>query len=154
MPWGHWRRLTLTGALALDGIVAAMSVAAATSTRVFLAFLEQLDRAAIKGAGAEVPAGRHRRDGRPRGASGDGGPSRSRRRRHLPPPARLLPDSWRAALSTLIEAAWSKLKTRLRARAARSINALETELGPALAAITADAAHGWFRHCGYHAQLN
>lgn len=53
-----------------------------------------------------------------------------------------------------IEPAWSKLKTRLRTRAARSLDALETELGPALATITADDAHGWFRHCGYHAQPN
>jgi hypothetical protein len=49
------------GALARDGVVACMSVAAATSTAVFKAFVEQLDRAAIKGPGAARPARRHRR---------------------------------------------------------------------------------------------
>src|SRR5690348_746782 len=42
VPWRHWKRLTVLGALALDGIVGAMSVAAATGTRVFLAFVEQV----------------------------------------------------------------------------------------------------------------
>ena len=42
VPWGRWERLTVLGALALDGVVAAMSIAAATGTRVFLAFVEQV----------------------------------------------------------------------------------------------------------------
>ncbi len=41
VPWGRWERLTVLGALALDGgMVASMSVAAATGTAVFLAFAE------------------------------------------------------------------------------------------------------------------
>ena len=42
VPGGHWKRLTLLGALAADGLVAAMTVAAATTTQVFLAFVEQV----------------------------------------------------------------------------------------------------------------
>ena len=48
VPWGHWKRLTVLGALATEGVLAAMSVAgprasaAATSTRVFLAFVEHV----------------------------------------------------------------------------------------------------------------
>jgi hypothetical protein len=43
VPWGHWRRLTVLGALATtEGVLAAMSIAAATNTRVFLAFVEQV----------------------------------------------------------------------------------------------------------------
>jgi len=38
-PCGHWRRLTVLGALSGEGMVAAMSIAAATTTRIFLAFL-------------------------------------------------------------------------------------------------------------------
>jgi hypothetical protein len=41
-PGGHWRRLTLIGALGLDGLCATMTVAAATGTAVFLAFVEQV----------------------------------------------------------------------------------------------------------------
>ena len=42
VPWGRWERLTVLGALALDGIVASRSVAAATGTAVFLAFAEEV----------------------------------------------------------------------------------------------------------------
>ena len=48
-----------------------------------------------------------------------------------------------------IEQAWSKLKARLRAEGARSREALEAALGPALATITAQDARGWFRLAGY-----
>ena len=41
-PGGHWQRLTLIGALACDGICAAMTVAATTGTDVFLAFVTQV----------------------------------------------------------------------------------------------------------------
>ena len=41
IPGGHWHRLTILGAIALDGMVAAMTVAAATSTAVFVAFIEE-----------------------------------------------------------------------------------------------------------------
>ena len=36
-PAGRWRRLTVLGALGVDGVAAAMSVEAATDTAVFLA---------------------------------------------------------------------------------------------------------------------
>jgi transposase len=42
VPGGHWKRLTLLGALALDGLVAAMTVVAATTTEVFRVFVEQV----------------------------------------------------------------------------------------------------------------
>ena len=42
VPGGRWRRLTVLGAIARDGLVAVMTVAAATSTAVFLALLEQV----------------------------------------------------------------------------------------------------------------
>jgi transposase len=48
-----------------------------------------------------------------------------------------------------IEHAWSKMKERLKAKAARTLEALEAELKPALDTITAQDAQGWFRHAGY-----
>jgi hypothetical protein len=42
VPWGQWERLTVLGALGLEGVVASMSIAAATTGAVFLAFLEQV----------------------------------------------------------------------------------------------------------------
>ena len=41
-PGGHWKRLTILGAIALNGLVATMTVAAATTTEVFLAFVQQV----------------------------------------------------------------------------------------------------------------
>ncbi len=41
-PCGRWRRLTVLGALGVEGMLAAMSVEAATSTAVFLAFLDRV----------------------------------------------------------------------------------------------------------------
>src|SRR3712207_1679707 len=49
VPWGRWERLTVLGALALDGVVVSMSVAAATGTAVFLAFVEQALMPALRG---------------------------------------------------------------------------------------------------------
>ena len=49
MPWGHWKRLTVIGALGLDGVAASMSIAAATNTAVFLALVEQVLIPALRG---------------------------------------------------------------------------------------------------------
>jgi hypothetical protein len=42
VPWGRWERLTVLGALALDGLVASRGVAAATGTAVVLAFADEV----------------------------------------------------------------------------------------------------------------
>jgi transposase len=139
VPCGGWRRVTLLGALGLDGPVAMMSIEAATSTPVFLAFLDHVllpelacrpgvtvvmdnlaphkaeaVRARIEGAGLKL--------------------------RFLP---RYSPD-----LSP-IEPCWAKIKTLLRAKEARSVEALDRELPAVLNAVSAQDARGWFRHCGY-----
>jgi hypothetical protein len=54
------------------------------------------------------------------------------------------PDPWRAALSTLIELAWAKVKAGLRKAAARTVDGLHAALGPALDAITAQDAQNFF----------
>ena len=141
VPFGRWRRLTVLGAPGLDGVVASMSVAAATGTAVFLAFAEQV----------LIPALRERPDAivvMDNLAAHKAEPVRTALEqaglghRYLPPYS---PDL------NPIEQAWSKLKTCLRAKGARSIEALEQALGPALATITAQDAKGWFRLCGYGA---
>ena len=136
---GRWERLTVIGALALDGIVASRGVAAATGTAVFLAFTEEV----------LIPALRERPDalvvmdnlgahkaGKVRAALDRAGLSH----RYLP--------SYSPDMNP-IEPAWSKLKARLRTVGARSKEALEQALGPALATITAQDARGWFRLAGY-----
>ena len=52
-----------------------------------------------------------------------------------------------------IEEAFAKVKALLRRAAARSREALVETIGAALDAITAQYAHGFFGHCGYHAPV-
>ena len=49
-----------------------------------------------------------------------------------------------------IEQAFSKLKTVLRRRQARTRAALDAAITAGLATITAADARAWFAHCGYH----
>ena len=141
VPWGRRERLTVLGALALDGVVGAVSIAAATGTRVFLAFVEQV----------LIPALRQRPDAvvvmdnlaahkaeRVRAALEAAGIAY----RYLP--------AYSPDLNP-IEPCWPKLKTHLRTAGARSRGALEQALGPALDAVTAEDARGWFRLAGYPA---
>ena len=139
-PGGHWRRLTLIGALARDGLCAAMAVAAATSTAVFRAFVEQaLIPVLLRGRPDAIVVmdnlAAHKaaivREAFDRAGIGH---------RYLPAYS---PDM------NPIEQAWSELKARLRAKAARSREALERALPGALRTVTAQDARGWFRHAGY-----
>ena len=139
VPWGRWERLTVLGALALDGIVASRSVAAATGTAVFLAFAEEVLIPALRERPDALVVmdnlGAHKAE-KVRGALDRAGLAH----RYLP--------SYSPDMNP-IEQAWSKLKARLRAVGARSREALEAALGPALATITAQDARGWFRLAGY-----
>jgi len=140
VPLGSWHRLTVLGALAWVGLIATMSIEGSTSTPVLLAYLEQV----------LVP-----------------------KLRQMKPDAILVMDNLRPHRATQvremlaqagiglvylpryspefdpIEQAWSKIKERLEAKAARSLEALDAELKPALDTISAQDARGWFRHAGY-----
>jgi transposase len=48
-----------------------------------------------------------------------------------------------------IEQCWSKIKTALRAAAARSVDALNQAITSAIFAVTSSDTQGWFAHCGY-----
>src|SRR5439155_13456694 len=139
VPCGRWERLTVIGALGLDGVVASRSVAAATGTAVFLAFTEEV----------LIPALRERPDALV--VMDNLGAHKAETVREALDRAglahRYLP-SYSPDLDP-IEQAWSKLETRLRAVGARSKEALQAALGPALATITAQDARGWFRLAGY-----
>ena len=144
-PCGSWRRLTVLGALGVEGVLAAMSVEAATDTAVFLAFLDRVLIPALVCAkpGAVVVMdnlGAHKVAA-----------VRARLERaglrllYLP---RYSPD-----LSP-IEPCWAKVKEVLRAKAARTVAALNEALGPALDAVSPRDARGFFRGCGYPVSPN
>jgi transposase len=139
IPGGHWRRLTVLGAIARDGMVAAMTVAAATSTAVFVAFVEGVLAPALRerpGAVLVMDNLAPHKAAAARQALDRAGLAR----RYLPPYS---PDL------NPIEQAWSKMKEHLRQAAARTIEALDKVLPDALASITPSDARAWFQHCGY-----
>jgi transposase len=139
VPGGNWRRLTILGAMARDGLVAVMTVAAATTSAIFLAFVEQVLIPALRARpGAVVVMDNlapHKAAG-VRAALGRAGLNH----RYLPAYS---PDM------NPIEPCWSKLKGELRAAAPRSLDALNDALPGALNAITPDNARAWFHHSGY-----
>ena len=140
-PAGHWRTLTLLGAITLDGLLATMTIEAPTDGDVFMAYLEQilcprlkvgqivvmdnlaahkqeLVRKVIEQTGAQVL--------------------------YLPPYS---PDF------NPIEACWSKIKECLRAAKARLLDTLDQAITAAIATITPENSAAWFNHCGYRTQL-
>jgi transposase len=140
VPCGHWRRLTVLGALGLGGMVAAMSVEAATSGAVFAAFLDQVLLPELRRTKPDAVL------------------VMDNLRAHKTPAVRRLLDRAGFAYRYLppyspdlnpIEPAWAKVKARLRQVAARTADALHGAIGPALDAITTQDAAGFFRHAGY-----
>ena len=137
---GGWRRLTVLGALSGEGMVAAMSIAAATTTRVLMAFLQSVLipelRRCHPGATVLMDNLSAHKPKQVETALTKAG----FKLLYLP---RYSPD-----LSP-IEPGWSKLKSALRAAEARTPDVLEAALTPALDSITPTDARGWFNHCGY-----
>jgi transposase len=140
VPFGTWQRLSVLGAISLDGMVAAMSVEAATDSAVFAACL---DKVLLPKLRQDKP---------------DAVLVMDNLRAHKTPEVRTVLDgsgflyrylpSHSPDLSP-IEPGWAKVKSYLRRIAACTVKALEQALGPALDSITAQDAAGFFRHCGY-----
>jgi len=136
-PVNRGRHVTMLGALSLQGLVAAMTGEGFTDGEVFLAFLQEVlvpqlqpgQLLILDNLKAHKVAG-----------VADACAAVGVRLLYLPPYS---PD-----LSP-IEECWSKVKTLLRAKAARTLEALEQAIAEALAAITSQDAHGWFAHAGY-----
>ncbi len=136
-PAGHWRTLTILGAMTTSGMLASMTVEAPTDREVFLAYVEHVlcprlkpgqivvmdnlsshkvagVRELIEAAGAELL--------------------------YLPPYS---PDF------NPIEKAWSKLKQALRSAKARSVDALHQAISDAIPTLSPHNAQAWFLHSGY-----
>ena len=140
VPCGRWQRVTILGALGLAGILGAVSVAAATDGAVFRAYLERVLLPELRRVRPDAVIvmdnlSAHKTKAVRALLDGSGFAYR-----YLPPYS---PDL------NPIEPAWAKVKGLLRNAAARSVDALHAALGPALAAITARDAQGFFRHAGY-----
>ena len=140
VPFGHWKRLSVLSALGLEGVLATMSIADATDADIFAAYLDQV----------LLPVLRERKP--------DAVLVMDNLRPHKTPVVqavlngsgfayRYLP-SYSPDLSP-IEPGWAKVKSYLRRVAARTVEALQQALAPALDRITAQDAAAFFRHCGY-----
>jgi len=137
VPHGHWKVMTLTAAIRLDGVGACLAFDGATDTACFEAYVERcllptlcpgdiviMDNLSchktaeverlIRGVGAEL--------------------------RHLP--------AYSPDLNP-IENMFSKFKGLLRSAAARTVEALIDAMGDALRMIRPSDILDWFRHRGY-----
>ena len=131
------RHVPMLGAVSLHGLGAAMTVEGCTDGEVFLAFLQEVWVPQLQPGPILILANLKAHKG---AGVADACAAAGVRLLSLPPYA---PD-----LSP-IEACWSKVKSLLRAKAARTLKALEQAIAEALAAITSQDAHGWFAHAGY-----
>jgi transposase len=139
VPHGHWKVVTLTAAVRLDGVGACLAFDGATNTACFETYVERclaptlrpgdivvMDNLSchktaevarlVEAAGAEV---------------------------------RFLP-AYSPDLNP-IERLFSQLKAYLRSAAARTVDGLIAAMGDALRAIRPGDILGWFRHSGYKA---
>jgi transposase len=132
-PGGHWKTLTLVGAIRLDGMFAPMTVEAATDAEIFLAYVDRVLCPELKTGDVVVMdnLSSHKVQGvreRIEAAAAE--------LLYLPPYS---PDL------NPIEKAWSKLKQYLRAVKARTAEQLQQAIAEALKTITQRDAAAWFR---------
>ena len=133
-PQGNWKILTILGAMSIRGMVAAMTIEAATDTDIFLAYLDRCLCPQLRPGNVVVMdnLSSHKAQGVRERIEAAGALLL-----YLPPYS---PDL------NPIEKAWSKLKTLLRAAKARTKEALEQAIAELLPEITPENATAWFRH--------
>jgi transposase len=141
-PRNRGRAVTLIGAMGVQGLVATVAVDGGTDGEVFRSYVDQVLVPHLRPGHVvimdnlkahRVPGVREAIEAVPATL------------RYLPPYSPDLPP---------IELCWSKVKTGLRTRAARTREALELAWTDALATVTASDARHWFAHCGYCIEPN
>lgn len=133
VPGGHWRMLTILGAIDHTGMIAAMTIEAATDREVFLVYLDEVLCPKLRPGHVVVMdnLSAHKVDGVRQRLEACGASLL-----YLPPYS---PDL------NPIEKAWSKLKQALRAAEARTVDQLHSTVALLLPTITANDAKAWFR---------
>ena len=140
VPQGHWKTLTMIGAIRLEGRAAAVTVDAATDTDVFRAFVREALVPALRPGDVVLWDGLS-----PHKAQGMQQQIEQAKAKLIPMPP-YSPD-----LSP-IEPAWSKVKGHVRDVAPRTAETLGNAAAEAFACVTAADARGWFQKCGYCVQ--
>jgi transposase len=134
-PGGHWKIMTILGAMSLKGMVAAMTIEEATDGDIFLAFIEQVLSPALQPGDVVVM---DNLSSHKLAAVRESIERAGAELLFLPPYS---PDM------NPIEKAWAKVKELLRAAQARTREALEQAIAEALQRITSENAKAWFRLC-------
>jgi len=134
-PQGHWKILTMLGAMSACGMLAMMTIEEATDSDIFLAYLDHVLCPKLKPGDVVVMdnLSAHKVDGVHQRIEQCGAELL-----YLPPYS---PDL------NPIEKAWAALKQILRSAKARSAEALDLAIAQALPAITPENAQAWFRLC-------
>jgi transposase len=134
--------VTMVGALGLVGVVAAMMVEGFVDGAAFLAFVQEVLVPQLRPGQVVVLDNlkAHKAAGVREAIEAMGA-----RLLYLPPYS---PDF------SPIEECWSKIKTILRTKAARTLEHLWQAITEAFAAITSQDAQGWFTHAGYRVPSN
>ena len=132
-PGGHWKILTVLGAMSLHGMIATMTIEAATDADIFLAYVEQVLSPKLKPGDIVVMdnLSSHKVGGVRESLEKAG--------------AELLYLPAYSPDLNPIEKAWAKLKQLLRSAKARTKEALDQAITNALQRISTDDAKAWFR---------
>lgn len=139
-PGGHWRTVTMLGAISSQGWQATMTIAAPTDGEVFLAYLREVLCPTLRPGQVVVMdnLSAHKVKGVAEAISATGAEVL-----YLPPYS---PDF------NPIEACWSVVKQSLRKWKARSLDALDMAIPNALDSVSKQIIANCFRHCGYALQ--
>ena len=132
-PDGRWKILTILGAISTRGMIATMTIEAATDREIFLAYLEEVLCPKLRPGDVVVMdnLSSHKVTGVRERIEAAGA-----QLLYLPPYS---PDL------NPIEKAWAKLKQLLRAAKARTKEALDQAIAQFLPLLTAEDAKAWFR---------
>jgi transposase len=132
-PDGRWKILTILGAISTRGMIATMTIEAATDREIFLAYLDEVLCPNLRPGDVVVMdnLSSHKVTGVRERIEAAGA-----QLLYLPPYS---PDL------NPIEKAWAKLKQLLRAAKARTKEALDQAIAQMLPMLTAEDAKAWFR---------
>jgi transposase len=136
-PAGHYSSSTLMSAMRLDGVVAPLLIDGPVNGEIFAGYVEQCLAPTLEPGDIliidNLPA--HKSARVTAAVEGAGGVLV-----YLPPYS---PDF------NPIENMWSKVKTSVRAAAARTLDAVVEAVSVALQSVTLSDCEGYFSHCGY-----
>jgi len=132
-PDGRWKILTILGVIGIRGMIATMTIEAATDREIFLAYLDEVLCPKLRPGDVVVMdnLSSHKVKGVRERIETAGA-----QLLYLPPYS---PDL------NPIEKAWAKLKQLLRAAKARTKEALDQAIAELLPLLTAEDAKAWFR---------